>query len=270
MFEIFQYPFMIRALVAGIFVSVLLGYLGVFITTRKMSFIGDGVAHASLLGVALALLLGWSPIPVAVLISAIIAVIIYFIEKKANISSDVAINIMFTTSMALGIVLLSFYQGYQPELISYLFGNILAISFLDLLAIVVFGSIILGILVVFYRKILFVTFDFTGAFLSGLKPWIYDLVLYVSTAVAVVLSIKIVGIILVSSLLVTPSAIAKLFSLSFRSFTILTLLFSFLIVVMGLVISYYLDLPSGAVIVLTGTLVFILSFFGKKIFSFRN
>ncbi len=269
MFEIFQYPFMIRALIAGIFVSVLLGYLGVFITTRKMSFIGDGVAHASLLGVALALFFGWSPIPVAVFVSAIIAVIIYFIEKRANVSSDVAINIMFTTSMALGIILLSFYRGYQPELISYLFGNILAISPLDLLSIVVFGSIIFIVLIIFYRKIFFVTFDFTGAFLSGLKPWIYDLVLYVATAVAVVLSIKIVGIVLVSSLLVTPSAIAKLFSLSFKSFTILTLLFSFFPYVVGLVISYYLDLPSGAVIVLTGTFVFVLSFFSKKLFSFR-
>ncbi|MFA7654361.1 MAG: metal ABC transporter permease [Candidatus Magasanikbacteria bacterium] len=260
MLEALQYPFMIRALVSGIFVAVLLGWLGTFVVTRKMSLIGDGIAHASLSGIALALLLGWAPIPVAAILSMFIAAFIYFLEKKTKISSDMAIAVMFTTGMAIGIVLLHFYQGYQPELISYLFGNILTINTHDLWNIILIGSIILIGLFIFYRKILFSTFDPVGAYLAGIRPWIYDLILYMSTAVAIILSIKLIGIILVSALLVTPSAIAKLFSQSFKHFTILAIFISALIVLVGLVSSYYLDLPSGATIVLTGTLLFLLSF----------
>ncbi|MFH2018879.1 MAG: metal ABC transporter permease, partial [bacterium] len=117
MLEILQYPFMVRALVSGIFVAVLLGWLGTFVVTRKMSLIGDGIAHASLAGIAMALLLGWAPIPVAVILSIFIASFIYLLEKKTKISSDMAIAVMFTTGMAIGIILLHFYQGYQPELV---------------------------------------------------------------------------------------------------------------------------------------------------------
>ena len=257
MFEFLQYPFMIRALVSGIFIAVLLGWLGVFIVTRKMSFIGDGIAHASLAGIAVAILLGWTPIPVAVVFSIIIATSIYMIERKTKISSDMAIAIMFTTSMAIGIILLHFYQGYQPELISYLFGNILFVNNYDLWNIIIFGILIILILFIFHRRILFVTFDPVGAYLSGLNPWFYDLLLYIITAITVVLSIKLLGMILVSALLVTPSAIAKLFAKSFKKFTILTIFFAVLIVLVGLIISYYLNLPSGAVIVLTGTILFL-------------
>lgn len=257
--EIFLYPFMIRALISGAFIAVILGALGVFVVTRKMSFIGDGIAHASLAGIALALLLGWAPIPVAVVFSAAIAALIYFLEKKTNISGDMAIAIMFTTGMAIGIILLNFYQGYQPELISYLFGNILAINAYDLMNITVIGSLVLLGLLVFYRQILFSTFDPVGAYLSGLNPAAYDLMLYAAAAVSIVLSIKLVGIILVSALLVTPSAIARLFAKSFRGFLFLSIAFSAIIVMAGLAASYYLDLPSGAVIILAGTTLFLLS-----------
>ncbi len=251
---------MVRALLSGVFVAVLLGWLGTFVVTRQMSLIGDGIAHASLAGIAFALLFGWAPIPVAAVLSVFMAAFIYFLEKKTKISGDMAIAVMFTTGMAVGIILLHFYQGYQPELVSYLFGNILTVNTYDLWNIIVVGAVILLCLFIFYRKILFSTFDPTGAYLSGIKPWVYDLLLYIFTAVAIVLSIKIIGIVLVSALLVTPSAIAKLFAKSFRHFTVLAILISMIVVISGLVISYLLDWPSGAVIVLTGTLLFLLSF----------
>ena len=259
MLEIFQYPFMVRALIAGVFTAVLLGSLGVFVVTRKMSFIGDGIAHASLAGIALALLLGWAPIPAAAGLAVLIAAGIYFLEKKTAVSSDTAIAIMFTTGMAIGIVLLNFYQGYQPELISYLFGNILTINTFDLINIIAIGGLVLAGLFVFYRKILFSTVDPVGAYLSGLSPWVYDLLLYIATAVSIVLSIKLAGIVLVSALLVIPAAIAKLYSSSFRKFFVLSIIISAVIVVTGLVASYYLNLPSGATIILTGTTLFTLS-----------
>jgi len=265
--EFLQYPFMIRALVAGGFISILLGWLGTFIIIRKMSFIGDGIAHASLAGIAIALLLGWATIPTAILWSILIASFIYFLEKKTKISGDMAIAIMFTTGMAIGVILLHFYQGYQPELISYLFGNILTINSFDLFSIIIAAIIILSCLLIFYRRLLFTTLDPTGAYLSGLNPWVYDLVLYIITAVTIILSIKLVGIILVSALLVTPSALGKIFASSFKNFTFITIIFSLIIVISGLIISYYLDLPSGATIILTGTTLFGLSYLGKYLFS---
>lgn len=250
---------MIRALVVGIFIAIVLGWLGTFVVTRKMSLIGDSIAHASLAGIALALLVGWAPIPVAVFFAVLIAILIYFLEKKTKISGDMAIAVMFTTGMAIGIILLHFYQGYQPELMSYLFGNILTVNYYDLWNILAFGLVIIVLLAVFYQKILFSTFDPVGAYLSGLKVWLYDLILYISTAVAIILSLKLIGIILVSALLVTPSAIAKLFAKSFRHFILLAISISVIIVFFGLIISYWLDLPSGATIVLLGTMLFLIS-----------
>lgn len=261
---------MVRALISGAIVSVILGWLGVFITVRKMSFIGDGLAHSSLAGIALALLLGWAPIPTAVIASVLIAALIYFLEKKTKISGDMAIAIMFTTGMAIGVILLNFYQGYQPELISFLFGNILTVNQSDLLNIAFFGILIIAVLAVFHKKILFSTFDPVGAFLSGLRPWFHDLLLYIMTAVVVVLSIKLIGIILVSALLVTPSAIAKLFAGTFRMFTFLAVVFSLAIVIVGLILSYYLDLPSGATIVLVGTSLFLIGFAINSLLSKKN
>jgi zinc transport system permease protein len=267
MLEFLHYPFMWRALLAGGFVAILLGWLGAFIITRRMSFIGDGVAHASLAGIAIAILLGWTPIPTAIIFAIFIGIGIYLLEKKTSISGDAAIAIIFTTFMAIGVILLHFYQGYQPELISYLFGNILTINNTDLLSIIIIGLLILSSLFIFHRQILFTTFDSVGAYLSGLNTTFYDLLLYITTSVAIVLSIKLVGIVLVSALLVTPGVTARLFARSFKQFIFFTIIFSFITVILGLIASYYLDWPSGATIIITTTVVLFLSFLVKKIIS---
>lgn len=261
---------MIRAIIAGTFVSVLLAWLGVFVVSRRMSLIGDGIAHASLAGIALALLAGWAPMPTAIVLAIIIAIVIFWLEKKTNISNDMAIAIILTTGMAIGVVLLHFYQGYQPELISYLFGNILTINMPDLWTIIISTVIILAIVALKYRQLLFTTFDPTGAYLAGINPGRYDLMLYIVTAIAIILSIKIVGIVLVSALLVTPSAFSRLFAKSFKNFLTITISSSTLIVLIGLIASFYLDLPSGATIILTSTTVFIFGYLLKNILKIRN
>lgn len=266
MLEIFQHPFMLRALYSGLMVAVILGWLGTFVIVRKLSFIGEGIAHASLIGIAGALLLSIAPLPITIISTIFIAVGIYFLEKKTNISGDTAIAIVFTTCLAIGIILLNFYQGYQPELISYLFGNILTISSFDVNSIITFSLLIIFLLSIFYKQFLFTTLDPTGAKLAGLRTDLYDLLLYVILAVAIVLSIKIVGIVLVSALLVTPSASARLLANSFKSFIIISIIIAILVITIGLSLSYYLDLPSGAVIVLTGTTIFFIIILIKKVF----
>lgn len=257
MFDIFFLPFMQRALLAGIIVAILLGTLGVFVNIRRLSFLGDGIAHASLAGIALALLVGWMPMITALVLSVVLAIGIFAMERYSRISGDAAIGIMFTTGMALGLILLHFTPGFQPELISFLFGNILAIQTQDLIMTVIVGG---GILIATHflaKRLSFVLLDEEGAYLSGLSPATYILTLYILTALSVVLSIKLVGIILVSALLITPSATAQIVSKTFRSFRALSIVLACIIVLIGIVSSVIFDLPSGATIIICGTIIFL-------------
>ncbi|USN53348.1 MAG: metal ABC transporter permease [Candidatus Nomurabacteria bacterium] len=256
MFEIFTFPFMQRALVVGVTSAALLGWMGVYVISRHLSFIGDGIAHASLAAIAVAVLLGWAPLPVALVFSIVLAVILFLMEKKTNISRDTAIGILFVVGMALGIILLQFHQGYVPELISFLFGNILAIRTIDLSIVLILGACIGALLFVYRKQLTFITVDAEGAQLAGVNRNFFELLLYILTALTVVLSIKVVGIVLVSALLVIPSAISKSFAKSFIAFQWISIVASVLIVVVGLILSYVLDLPSGATIVLVGALSF--------------
>lgn len=253
-----------RALIAGLLSSVVLGWLGVYVTSRKMSFIGDGIAHASLAAIAIAVLMHWSTIPVALVFSVCAATCLYFIEKKKIIAQDTAIGILFTASLALGVVLLQFNDGYVPELVSYLFGNILAVHTFDLVLLGVFSIIIFYVLSVYQRQLLFSTIDAEGAYLANIKKDLFEYLLYVLTSIAIVLSVKLVGIVLVSGLLILPSAIAKNVSNSFAQFQIFSIIMSILVVFIGLFGSYVLDIPSGASIILTATIFFIPTLFIKK------
>lgn len=257
--EMFTLPFMQRAFIAGLVSALLLGSLGVYVISREMSFAGDGIAHASLAGIALALLFGWAPIPIALIVGVIVAVSVYAIEKNTVVSRDAAIGILFTTGMSIGIVLLQFHDGFQPELISFLFGNILTVSTTDVLLIFAIGALILFLIHVYRSRLTFSTIDPEGAFLAGVHPNTMDLFLYIVLAISIILSIKVLGIILVSALLVIPSSISKLFARSFKEFRTYTWVLSVLIVVVGLMLSYILDLPSGATIVLFGALLFAIS-----------
>lgn len=259
MFEILTYPFMQRALIAGIISGVLLGWIGVFVTSRQMSFIGDGIAHASLAAIALAILLGWSPLPIAIIFAILAAIVLYIIDQYTSISQDAAIGILFTAGLALGVVLLQFHDGYVPDLVSFLFGNILAVQTSDLITISIVAVIISLLLAANLRQFLFITVDPEGASLTGIRNNLIELALYIITAVAVVLSVKIIGIVLVSGLLIIPSATTKGFVKSFNAFQIATIVISILNVAIGLTLSVVLDWPSGATIILWATAVFVIS-----------
>lgn len=259
MLDLLLLPFMQRALVSGLMVAILLGTLGVYVNIKKMSFLGDGVAHASLAGIALALLLGWMPTVTALVLSVFIAIGIFLLEKYSKISSDTAIGIMFTTGMALGVILLHYTPGFQPELISFLFGNILSISSIDMKTTLIVGLAILFIIIVFSKQLNFVITDEEGAYLSGLNTSFYILTLYILTSLAIVLSIKVVGIVLASALLITPSAISQTLSRNFMMFRIQSILWACIIVISGLIISAWLDLPSGATMIVVGTTIFLLT-----------
>jgi len=259
LFEFLQYPFMQRALVAGILLGVLLAALGVFVTLRRMAFFGEGIAHASLAGIAIAILVGMNPLPIAMIWAVILALLIFILEQKTKLPIDTVIGIFFTSSMALGVVLMSFTTGFQPELLSFLFGSILSVSISDLWTIAIPTIVILIWLFSSQRQLTFLSLSEEQAIVSGIPVRLQTALLYIALAIATVLGVKILGIILVSALLIIPPAISRLHAKSFRSHMILAVLFSEVIIVLGLALSFLYDLPSGAVIVLVGAFLFLLS-----------
>jgi zinc transport system permease protein len=260
MAELLQLPFMQRALVAGLVLGLLLAYLGIFVTLRRMAFFSDGVAHAALAGAAIGLLTRFNPLVSALIFSMLLACMIYWLEKKSSLSSDAIIGILFTSGMALGIVLISLRKGYQPELIGYLFGNILAIRRQDLALIVALAFLIMAFVIRHKRKLTLLALDREMAYMAGINPDFYQLLLYVMLACALVLGIRILGVILVSAILIVPVSTARLFSRSFKALTLWTAVIAESVMIGGLLLSYYLNLPSGAVIVLVGSTVFSLTF----------
>jgi zinc transport system permease protein len=259
MSELLQLPFMQRALLAGVLLAMVLAYLGIFVTLRRMAFFSDGIAHAALAGAAIGLLTRVNPLFSALIFSMLLAALIYWLEKKSPLSSDSIIGILFTSGMALGIVLISLRRGYQPELIGYLFGNILAIRRQDLLLIVLFSLLIMAFIITQKRKLTLLALDQEMAHMAGVNPDFYQLLLYIVLAAALVMGIRVLGIILVSAILIIPVSSARLLSRSFRALVLWTIVISETVMIGGLIASYYLNLPSGAVIVLSGSAAFTLA-----------
>lgn len=255
--EFLYLPFIQRALIAGSILAFVLPFLGVFVTLRKMSFFSDGIAHASLAGIAIGIMAGVSPMNTALLVGALFGAIIFLLEKKTNIASDAVIGVIFTTGLALGVVLLSLQQGYQPELISFLFGSILAIGKSDLYLIAGFSLFISVFLIRYLRHITIITIDRDNAWLQGIKVSFFELAFYVMLSIAIVLGVKLLGIILISALLIIPPTAAKLLSSSFKNFIAASIILGEISIAAGIALSYYLDLPSGAVIILVNSFLFI-------------
>ncbi|MFH2062928.1 MAG: metal ABC transporter permease [bacterium] len=257
--ELLTYPFMQRALLAGAMLALLLSTLGIFVTVRRMSFFGDGIAHASLAGIAIAILAGVSPLPVALAWAVAVALAVWWLERSTRLSSDTLIGILFTASMALGVVLMSFTNGYQPELVSFLFGSILAVRPTDLTYIMSIGSAVLIWLLLSLRQLTYMSLSEDQAKVSGLPVRIQTVTLYVALALATVLGVKILGIVLVSALLILPPAISRLLSSTFRGHLLMSVAMAELMVLLGLSLSFRYDLPSGATIILAGTAMFVLA-----------
>lgn len=257
--EMISYPFMQRAFTAGAVLALLLASLGIFVTVRKMAFFGDGIAHSSLAGISIAILAGLSPLPVALAWAVAIALLIWWLEKNTRLPSDTLIGIFFTASMALGVILMSFTRGYQPELVSFLFGSILAIRHIDLLLIASIGAAIMLWLALSFRQLTFMSLSEDQAAIAGVPVRLQTVVLYVTLAMATVLGVKILGIILVSALLILPPAASRLLTSTLRGHVVMSLVLAEIMVLAGLAVSYLYDLPSGATVILVGTAMFALA-----------
>lgn len=257
--ELFQFAFIQRALIVGVVIGATLALFSPLVVVRKMAFFGEGIAHASLTGIAIGLVVGWQPVGVAIVFGAMLAIIMDLIERTTRLTSDTIIGIFFSASMAIGVILLSVSSGYQPDLLGFLFGNILAIRISELW-LTGAVAVVIGLFYYFYRKQLFLrALDPDTAALTGVRTVLVETLFRVLLAILVVISVKVIGIVLVSALLVLPAATAKLMTRSLKALTIMTFVVSEIVVIGGLLLSFVLDWPSGATIIVFGTTVFLLT-----------
>ncbi|MGE5426075.1 MAG: metal ABC transporter permease [Bacillota bacterium] len=254
--DFFQYGFLVRALIAGSLTAILAGVLGVFLVLRKLSLIGDGLAHVSFGAVALGLLLGVYPFYISVPLTVVAA---FFVLKagKSKLYGDAAIGIVSAAGVAGGVVVASLAGGFNVDLFSYLFGSLLAVSSLELYFLAALTLLALAFIIFAYRPLFVLAFDEVSARAMGVKADRYNNALLLLTALTVAVAIKAVGVMLVSALLILPAAASLQGAKNFKGALIGAGAFAWLSVLIGLAASVTFNLPAGASIVFAGFVLYI-------------
>ncbi len=256
--SLFQYTFFTNALIAGILTSILAGVTGTYIVSRKIVFISGGITHASFGGIGIAYFLNLNPFLGAACFAILSALGIEWSTQKAKIKEDSAIAILWSLGMAVGIIFVFLTPGYTPNLMSFLFGNILTVTQTDLIAICVITAIVTIGIILFYRLIMYTAFDAEFATTMGINTALIRYITAVIIAISIVVSIRIAGIILVLSLFTIPQTIAGLFTHNFKKIIYLSITFGIIAIITGLLTSYYTNLPSGALIIFTLVLIWLI------------
>jgi len=259
MIEILQYPFFQRALMAAVLLGFSLPLIGVFVVTRRLSFFGEAVAHSAFAGLALSALLALPALPTVIGFAIVIAVAIFLTLHRTEIPSDTVIGVYLAFCAGAGILLLGILQGYQPSLFQFLFGDILALAWEDVwLVLAMCAGSVLAMLAM-WNPLLRVSVHREMAMAMGTPAARVDLLFLILLAVMVTLSLKLIGIVLVTAMLLLPAAAARNFARSFRGMAITACLIGGVSSVLGLYASYWFGTASGAAIVLTAAVVFLLS-----------
>ncbi|MRR30086.1 metal ABC transporter permease [bacterium] len=264
-----QYPFMLRGMTAAVLVGIVCAILGCYVVLRGMAFFGDALAHAILPGLAVGYLVGggarqplfWWALGTAVVTSLGIGAV----SRNARIKEDTSIGIIFAGMFALGIALISSVRSYTVDLAHFLFGDVLGVGSQDLLLTAIFGGLILLVVFLFYKEFMVLAFDPVLAATLRLPARLLDNILIVLIAVAIVVSLQTVGVALMVAMLVTPAATAFLLTRRLWKMMGLAALIAAFSAVVGLYLSYYLNVASGAAIVLTCTAVFLVVWLGTSL-----
>lgn len=264
LFTLLNYSFIQNAFLAGSFVAIACAVLGMFLVLRNMSLIGDGLSHMSFGAIALGLFLGVYPFAVAVPIAIVGAILILKLSERSKMYGDAVIGIISVTGLATGVLLASLGGGFNVDLFSYLFGNILAIGGTEVWMSVGLSLGVISAIVLFYWDLFSMTFDEEYAKVSGTKTERLNIFLAILTALTVILSVKVVGILLVSALLILPAMTALQISRRFARAMLVSVLVSLVAVFLGILVSFIFDIPSGATIVLLLVLGFVLALLFKK------
>lgn len=268
--QLFEYKFFINAMYAAILTSISCGIVGTYIVSKRIVFISGGITHASFGGIGIGYFFGFNPIVGAMIFSILSALGIEYMSKKTDVREDSAIAILWSFGMAIGVIFIFLTPGYSANLMSFLFGNILTVSGLNLTLLLSLTLAIILIFALLYKTILFVAFDEQYARAIRLPVETINYLMIVLIALTIVLNIRVAGIILVISLLTIPQTIANIFSKNFKTIIFLSIAIGFLGSFSGLILSYFLDIPSGASIIFFFVLLFVIAKIIKTIQTSLN
>lgn len=263
MFELFSYGFMQRALVAAILVGIATGLVGPYLVLRRLSLVGDGLAHLAFGGVALGFLIGINPLLSAAVVVILGSLLIRRLIQQ-NVYGEAAIALILSLGIGTGIVIIGATRGFGTDLFSYLIGTILALSWTNILHLSIVVAIIAGFILVFKRELFLLTFQKDVARLLSRRTTLADYLFSILIALVTLVAVQAVGILLVTALLVIPTLIALLLGKSFRQTTVLAISISALASAIGIISSFWLDVPPSGLIVLLLLAGYLITSFWKK------
>lgn len=259
LFQLFKYGFFQHAVLAALFMSISCGIIGTYIVSRRMVFISGGITHASFGGVGIGYYLGFSPLAGAAIVAVVAALTTENLTRRKVLRNDSIIAILWSLGMAIGIIFVYLTPGYAPNLMSYLFGSIITVTGTELWLMLALAILVLSVFALYYRPILYVAFDEQFARIRGIPVMLVNYLLIILVALTIVLSIRTAGIILVLSVLTIPQNITNLFSNRFSHIMIGSVVLGFIASMLGLIISYYLEIPSGASIIFTLVVLYLVA-----------
>lgn len=267
--EMISYPFIVRALLGGVCVSLCASLLGVSLVLKRYSMLGDGLSHVSFGALSVALAAGWAPLPVSIPVVVLAAFFLLRITENGKVKSDAAIAMISASALAIGIIVTSLTTGMTTDVSSYMFGSILAMSREDVGFAALLSLVVLALYVIFYNKVFAVTFDESFARATGVNVSLYNVLIAVLTAVTIVLGMRMMGAMLISSLIIFPSLTAMRVFKSFRGVVIASGILSVVCFFLGMILSYVYSTPAGASVVVVNLAAFLL-FSLLRILLFRG
>ncbi|MBI9047026.1 MAG: metal ABC transporter permease [Anaerolineaceae bacterium] len=267
--EALQFDFMRNALVTGLLISIACGIIGTYVVLNRIVFISGGIAHAAYGGIGLGYFLKISPIIGAVVFSLAAAFSMGAIQRKTRERADTIIGVMWALGMAIGIIFIDLAEGYKADLMSYLFGSILAVSPLEIWMMLILDILILLVVIIFYRELLAMSFDETFSTVQNVPVHFLQMIMIALVGLTVVMLMRVVGLIMIIALLTMPAAISNLFVKDMKKMMILSSLLGMVFTIVGLWLSYFLNLTSGATIILVAGITYLISHLIKA-FNNRN
>ncbi len=264
-FEILQYSFMQRALLSGVIVAVTCSVVGLFLVLRRQSLFGDALSHAAFGGIAVGLFTSIYPLWTALVISVLAALGITKLRQSTKIPPDAAVAVMLSSGLAMGIVLIGLAGGFNLDLESFLFGSILLISMQDQVMILLLSAVVLVIIFKFYKQLMYITFSEDQARVSGINVTRLNYLFIALASLAVISSLRLVGVLLISSLIVIPNITAMMFGKGFKKTALISIIIAVSSVLLGIVVSYITNLAPGGIIVLVTIFILLGTIGGKSI-----
>ena len=269
MIEILQYEFMQRALISGIAISISCSLIGLFLILKRFSLFGDAISHVAFGGIALGLFLKSNPIWVSLIVSIIGALAIIKLNSSKRIYSDSSISVLLSLGLAMGLVLISLSGGFSIDITSYLFGSILLVNIEETVSTVLLSVIVIAFVILYYKKLIYLVFNEEQALVNGINTVVLNILFITLATIAIVMSIRLIGVLMVSSLLIIPNVSSLLLGYGFKKTILFSICFSLISVILGIILAYEWNItPSGMIVITSAGIFFgvnVLKLFSSKI-----